>query len=159
MPANGTARTNRGVTHSLLLLLGKTYEWGNDAHTLSISALTLRFRCRSLAAEDQRQGWQEKRYRAATRAGPLTVILVACTMHGGETLRPLQPPRPWVPVWTTRSRREISVHFLAASRTVTLCLQNTRRLSVTGAHLGLWPRVRPDRLVSDPVVVRIGGQL
>jgi hypothetical protein len=83
MPANGTARTNRGVTHSLLLLLGETYEWGDDAHTLSISALTFRFRCRSLAAEDQRQGWQEKRNRAATRAGPLTVILVACTMHGG----------------------------------------------------------------------------
>jgi len=28
--------------HSLLLLLGETYEWGGNGHTLSISALTLR---------------------------------------------------------------------------------------------------------------------
>jgi hypothetical protein len=43
---------------------------------------------------------------------------------------------------------------------LTPCLQNTRRLSDTVAHLGLQPRrVGLDRLVSFPVVVRIGGQL
>ena len=40
------------------------------------------------------------------------------------------------------------------------CLQNTCRLSATVAHLGLRPRrVGQDRFVSDPVVVRFGGQL
>jgi hypothetical protein len=40
------------------------------------------------------------------------------------------------------------------------CLQNTGRLSAIIAHLGLRPRrVGLDRLVSDPVVVRIGGEL
>jgi hypothetical protein len=39
-------------------------------------------------------------------------------------------------------------------------LQNTCRLSDTVAHLGLRPwRVGKDRFLSDPVVVRIGGQL
>jgi hypothetical protein len=40
------------------------------------------------------------------------------------------------------------------------CLQNTCRLSATVAHLGWSPRrIGQDRLVSDAVVVRIGGQL
>jgi hypothetical protein len=43
---------------------------------------------------------------------------------------------------------------------MTPCLQNTRGLSDTVAHLGMQPRrVGQDRLVSVPVVVRIGGQL
>jgi len=48
----------------------------------------------------------------------------------------------------------------AGESAMTACLQNTRRLSDTVAHLGLQPqRVRQNRLVSDRVVVRIGGQL
>jgi hypothetical protein len=43
---------------------------------------------------------------------------------------------------------------------LTPCLQNTRGLSATVADLGLWlRRVTQDRFVSDPVVVRFGGQL
>jgi hypothetical protein len=39
---------------------------------------------------------------------------------------------------------------------VSPCLQNTCRLSVTVAHLGLRPpRVGQDRFVPDPVVVRL----
>ena len=42
----------------------------------------------------------------------------------------------------------------------TPCLQNTCRLSDIVAHLVLWPRrIGQDRFVSDPVVVRFGGQL
>lgn len=43
---------------------------------------------------------------------------------------------------------------------MTTYLQNTSGLSGTVAYLGLRPRrVRQDRLVSAPVVVRFGGQL
>jgi hypothetical protein len=42
---------------------------------------------------------------------------------------------------------------------VTRCLQNTPRLSVTVAYLGLESqRVCQDRSASDPVVVSLGGQ-
>ena len=42
---------------------------------------------------------------------------------------------------------------------VTPCLQNMHRLSDTFAHLGFRPKgVGLDRLVSEPVVVSLGGQ-
>jgi hypothetical protein len=65
------------------------------------------------------------------------------------------------PVWAMVRHSKIFFDLGGAKglEPLTPCLQNTRRLSDTVAHLGMRPRrVGQDRLASVPVVVRIGGQ-
>ena len=57
-------------------------------------------------------------------------------------------------------RSGLTLKCQQSGRSLIPCLQNRCRLSATVAHLGLRPHsVGQDRSVSDPVVVRFGGQL
>jgi len=66
----------------------------------------------SLAGGDQRHGCAKAPSRSADDQPAATVILVADAMHRQENPGRSSRHGPESPVWTTRSRAEISAYFL-----------------------------------------------